>query len=179
MKKTNTKKGFTLIELLVVVSIIGLLASVVVAALVDSREGAKNAKRNELARQYVTALGLYFGEYGHYPEQCSDCSSNTELVCLGSGYPGGSCIVQGPHAQNPNINTAISEFMPGTPASLESSLVSGVNFQGINYHCVDEACNNYSITWFVKGTGNDSECFGGAEKTEFLNDVGGWCTYSS
>jgi prepilin-type N-terminal cleavage/methylation domain-containing protein len=124
MFKTNTKKGFTLIEILVVVAIISILASVVVAALVDARAGARNSKRNELARQYVTSLGLYYGEYGSYPtggctvgeENGGNCSS-ISYVCLGDSYPEDSCFVRGKHDENLLVNSQISEFAPGTPSS--------------------------------------------------------------
>lgn len=177
MKNINTKKGFTLIELLVVVSIIALLSSVIVAGLTDARGGAKNAKRNELARQYVTGLGLYHGEYGQYPETSGD---NTGRFCLGSGYPGATCYIEGEHDQNVALNTAISEFVPGAPASLETTSAGGLTFWGISYRCLEENCENYALTWIVEGSGSDSECFGGAEKTS-LNESGSvsMCVYAT
>ncbi|MBP9763167.1 MAG: type II secretion system protein [Candidatus Pacebacteria bacterium] len=162
MQKINTKKGFTLIELMVVVSIIALLSAIVVAGLTDAKGGAKNSKRNELARQYVIALGLYFGEHGNYP------GDSTDMVCLGTGYPGNSCYILGSHNQNVNINNAISEFAPGTPPSLDKTVSGGNEFFGIEYNCTDTSCENYEMRWIVEGNGNAANCFGGATKT-FIN----------
>jgi prepilin-type N-terminal cleavage/methylation domain-containing protein len=181
MKISNTKKGFTLIELLVVVSIIALMASVVVAGLSDARGGAKNSKRNELARQYVTGLGLYHGEYGSYPSRDSD---NTVPVCLGSGYTSG-CYVWGPHTQSTIINEQIDEFVPSTPGSLDVTTVNTTNdgvisFSGLAYKCTDENCINYELSWVVEGTGSDAECFGGSEKISITDDDSlSICRYST
>lgn len=178
MKKNNSQKGFTLIELLMVVSIIALLSSIVVAGLTDARGGAKNSKRNELARQYVTALGLYHGEYGNYPKQCDDCEDNETRICMGAGYPDGECYVEGSHEQNTIVNNAISEFAPGTPPSLERTVSGEYEFFGISYRCTDTGCSNYEMSWIVEGSGSDSSCFGGATKT-VLNSRLGICTYST
>jgi len=183
MKILNSQKGFTLIELLVVVSIISLLASVVVAGLTDARGGAKNAKRNELARQYVTGLGLYHGEYGSYPEMQGD-----NPVCLGKGYPIFRCNVWGinaSHNEADSVNEQISEFVPGTPPSLDVTTVNTiengtVSFWGLAYKCTDENCLNYELSWVVEGSGSDAECFGGAERTPMTNDNSlAICTYST
>lgn len=176
MQVINTKKGFTLIELMVVVSIIALLSSIVVAGLTDARGGAKNNVRNETARQYITAMGLYHGEYGHYPKNGLD---NTMSVCLGSGYPNGICFVHLQHQQDNIVNTAISEFAPALPASLEKTISGTTEFWGISYKCIEQNCNNYSISWIVEGFGNSSNCFGGATKRQFLDSRIAICTYST
>lgn len=182
MKISNSQKGFTLIELLVVVSIIALLASIIVAGLADARGGAKNNKRNELARQYVTALGLYHGEYGSYPESCDGCGDNTTRVCLGDGYPGGSCYVLGEHDQNTTINNQIDEFIPAIPASLETTTATTndgtYTFSGISYKCTDANCVNYELSWVVEGSGSDAECFGGSTKDSLSSRIA-ICTYST
>lgn len=61
------KKGFTLIELLVVIAIIGLLATMAVVALGNSRARARDARRLSDIRQIQTALQLYYHEQGGYP----------------------------------------------------------------------------------------------------------------
>lgn len=52
-------KGFTLIELLVVVSIIGLLSSIVLASLSNSRIRARDTRRIADTRSLQNALQLY------------------------------------------------------------------------------------------------------------------------
>lgn len=61
------KKGFTLIELLVVIAIIGLLATIAVVALSNSRSRARDARRLADIKQIQTALQLYYHEQGGYP----------------------------------------------------------------------------------------------------------------
>lgn len=61
------KKGFTLIELLVVVAIIGILATVVLAALSNARKNAKDAKTIVEVRTLKTALELYYLDNNAYP----------------------------------------------------------------------------------------------------------------
>jgi type II secretion system protein G len=65
--RQNSASGFTLIELLVVISIIGLLASIIFAALGSARNQAKDARRISDLQQIQTALELYNASNGHYP----------------------------------------------------------------------------------------------------------------
>ncbi|EKE05838.1 MAG: hypothetical protein ACD_19C00176G0060 [uncultured bacterium] len=61
------KKGFTLIELLVVVSLIGILATLVIANMNAARERARDATRKSDLRNIQTALRLYYNDNGGYP----------------------------------------------------------------------------------------------------------------
>ncbi|HXK38011.1 MAG TPA: prepilin-type N-terminal cleavage/methylation domain-containing protein [Candidatus Paceibacterota bacterium] len=74
------KKGFTLIELLVVISIIGLLSSVVLAALTTARMKARDARRLADLDQIKIALELFYDSKGYYPQ--SGCGWN----CSGYRY---------------------------------------------------------------------------------------------
>jgi len=67
-KKLIRASGFTLIELLVVIAIIGILASVVLASLNQSRVQARDAARVAQLGQIVTALNLYYLENGRYAQ---------------------------------------------------------------------------------------------------------------
>lgn len=173
--KSESKKGFTLIELLITVSIIAFLASIVVAGLTDARAGARNSQRNELARQYINALGLYFSEYGDFPD------NGANAVCLGAGYPSNNCsLVSGiTRSESATVNSAISEFMPGLPASLEQVRISGGAVYGILYECSDVQCKSYSITWLLEGGGNDANCFAGAGYVDYGPGVYKACTFYS
>ncbi len=66
-KTKNTKQGFTLIELLVVIAIIGLLASVIIVALSNEREKARDVTAQATIKQLQIALELYYNENGFYP----------------------------------------------------------------------------------------------------------------
>lgn len=60
-------KGFTLIELLIVVAIIGLLTSIVVAALGTARLRARDAKRVNDMTEVRTGLDAFLSQIGGYP----------------------------------------------------------------------------------------------------------------
>jgi len=66
MIKLN-KKGFTLIELLVVIAIIGILSTLAVVSLGDSRTKARNAKRYADAKVLQTAVEIYMTENSMAP----------------------------------------------------------------------------------------------------------------
>ncbi len=74
MKKHLTD-GFTLIELLVVISIIGILASVVLASLSTAREKARDAARMASIKQIEIALNLYRDTNGNWMTAGSGCGS--------------------------------------------------------------------------------------------------------
>ena len=60
-------KGFTLIELLVVIAIIGILSSIVLAALESARSRARDTRRKSDFQAIQAALELYYLDHGQYP----------------------------------------------------------------------------------------------------------------
>ncbi|HRY63508.1 MAG TPA: type II secretion system protein, partial [Patescibacteria group bacterium] len=74
------KQGFTLIELLIVIAIIGLLATMAIASLQNSREKAKLARCKADFKQILTAIELK-----------RDQVNNTLLNVTGSGCSDCSC----------------------------------------------------------------------------------------
>lgn len=79
-RKNRFVYGFTLIELLVVVSIIGILATLLVANYNATRERARDAQRKSDLRNIQTALRVYYNDRGSYP-----LSSSGKLVACGAG----------------------------------------------------------------------------------------------
>lgn len=63
----KNKKAFTLLELLVVIAIIGVLASIVMASLNNTRIKARDTRRVNDIRTIETALANYYSTYGSYP----------------------------------------------------------------------------------------------------------------
>ena len=61
------KRGFALIELLITISILGLLASVTLAATSTSRAKARDARRIADIGQIINAFELYRSTHGSYP----------------------------------------------------------------------------------------------------------------
>jgi prepilin-type N-terminal cleavage/methylation domain-containing protein len=81
MKKSSIT-GFTLIELLVVITIIGLLASTVLASVSAARAKSRDAARISQIREVQKALELYYIRSGAYPNwsgstpRANSCFSN-------------------------------------------------------------------------------------------------------
>ena len=61
------KKGFTLLELLVVIAIIGILASIVMSSLNNSKIKARDSVRKQTMHQIELALDNYYSKNGSYP----------------------------------------------------------------------------------------------------------------
>lgn len=83
------RSGFTLIELLVVISIIGLLATLMMANLTSARGRARDAQRKSDLKNISTALRLYYNDRGSFPAGSSGnivaCSSYTTPVSCNWG----------------------------------------------------------------------------------------------
>ena len=76
MIKIN-KKAFTLVEMVVVIAVIGILTTIAVVAVQNSRRGVRDAKRVADIKQIQTALKLYYNNVGSYPELASITASNS------------------------------------------------------------------------------------------------------
>ncbi|OGM05197.1 hypothetical protein A2125_01695 [Candidatus Woesebacteria bacterium GWB1_43_5] len=79
------KKAFTLIELLVVISLLGILATLVLANLTSARQRGRDVQRKSDLRNITTALRLYYNDYGKYP-----ASATGEILGCGDGL--GTCV---------------------------------------------------------------------------------------
>lgn len=61
------KKGFTLIELLIVIAIIGLIASLSVAAVNNAKQKSRDSRRLSDIKQIQSGLDMYLSDKGFYP----------------------------------------------------------------------------------------------------------------
>lgn len=78
--RAGHKSGFTLIELLVVITIIGVLATLMIANFSGARARARDSRRKSDLNQLKTALRLYYNDNQAYPP-----SSGGEMTCCGFG----------------------------------------------------------------------------------------------
>ncbi len=81
------QKGFTLIELLVVVAIIGILAGIVGANMIDALRRADDAACKENLHSLFTAMQAYRLDYGRFPlvDGVADTVSRPETTAWGCG----------------------------------------------------------------------------------------------
>jgi general secretion pathway protein G len=79
--KKRLPNGFTLIELLVVVSLIGILATLVLANLNAARQRGRDAQRKSDLKSIQNGLQVYYNDFGKYP----DNNSSGEILGCGSG----------------------------------------------------------------------------------------------
>lgn len=145
-------RGFTLIELLVVMTILGLLASIILIAVDESREKSRNAARNTTIQEYRKALELMRTNEGGYV-------GDTSFQCLGD-YSDDNCWTDGVgFSENAALNTALLPYI-SLPAGDFVENYEGFVFRvcptggaGCSASFTDEV---YEIRWFLEGT--DREC---------------------
>ncbi|WKZ24889.1 MAG: FISUMP domain-containing protein [Patescibacteria group bacterium] len=93
----KTAKAFTLIELLVVIAIIGILSTLVIVALGNSRAGARDAKRLNDLKAMANALELYYADNNSYPE--------ADNFSPGATFEAGGVVYMGKVPNNPTPHT--------------------------------------------------------------------------
>jgi len=167
MKKivlTPLRKGFTLIELLVVISIIGVLATLLLANFNATRMRARDAQRKSDLRSIQTALRLYYNDFGHYPEGDSDgkiegCGSGTTACTWGEAFE----ITDG--------NTYMS-ILPGDPMSTSST--------DYNYNYVSAGADVYTLRACLENPSDDKCAKSGGTTVACWTDevIDGGCTYT-
>jgi prepilin-type N-terminal cleavage/methylation domain-containing protein len=178
------KKGFTLIELLVVIAIIGILSSVVLAALNTARLKSRDALRVQELDELQTALEDYYADNGAYPVSLNgqlDYESACSPLSSGVVWNGGPGGYTGSTAWIPNLAPKYIPTLPtdpsvnGSTATCFTYYSSGTNYliwdhsgyeewqnssTGINnpiVRIVAPACTNTENTYEVYSS-NYSRC---------------------
>lgn len=153
-RNQNQNKGFTLIELLVVITIIALLSSVVMIALMSAREKARDAKRLGDMTQMNNAFELYFASFKGYPSETNGipqglgsspaslpvAPSPADGVCAGAIHE--AACVGGDSACN-NVPANTYYYVPSGTAYLGSDGVSVVYPDYAYYFCLGNQTGDY------------------------------------
>ncbi|MBI2103908.1 type II secretion system protein [Candidatus Woesebacteria bacterium] len=106
------KSGFTLIELLVVISLLGILATLLIANLSSARQRGRDVQRKSDLRNIATAMRLYYNDYGVYP------ASSVGGEILGCGAGGTGTCAWGTAWDADNVN--YMSTLPADPLSTQS-----------------------------------------------------------
>lgn len=137
--KNKIKKGFTLIELLVVISIIGILATLVVANLNEARARARDVRKKQGMRELKTALQLYYNDYKKLPAKCG---TNTIAGCGASGTT--CCPVAGcPEFAAGGTGCEVT-YMNKFPEGLGSNTIAYYSSVSTDIYCIKTSLENAS-----------------------------------
>jgi prepilin-type N-terminal cleavage/methylation domain-containing protein len=110
MKTSIRIKGFTLIEMLVVISIIGILATLLLANFNSARGRARDAQRISDMKNMQTALRMYYNDMEVYP---GDNGTHSLVAACGVGGTE-SCVWGTDIFQSTSGQTYIAQ-LPGDP----------------------------------------------------------------
>lgn len=154
-------QGFTLLELLMSIAIIGILASIVLVAVTDARQKARNTAVISQMDEYQKSLELFYSQNGYYP---GTNGSRTARFCMGDN-PVGNCmgtLTSGYDNNDSLINEALRVHMATLPRFDQS--VGSLNYSSPAYSgCTGAGTANTSCTvqdysfWFLL-EGVDQEC---------------------
>lgn len=162
----RTSKGFTIVELIVVIVVIALLTIITIVSYRAIRTESENTRTKANVRQYVDAVKLYRIRTGAYPTAPGEGGKKVAMVCLGTGYTGGSCgTISWKTAYESAAFT--SELQRGSGVNIEAivndvyGVVGSESFRGAAYG-VDLTDNEHSSTtytraieWFLSGPDQD------------------------
>ena len=140
MRNIKKNKGFTLIELLVVIAIIGLLSSIILAAMSGAKNKANDATALSDMHQLQNALEMYKNDNGNYP--------NGTGVTLGALVPTYISVL--PKVPS-SIGTPWTNYVyTSTLANISCGLVPPTGY--VIYMQLDNGGNTYSGNTSLKQT---------------------------
>lgn len=148
------QRGFTIVELLIVIVIIGILASLVIAAYNGIQDRANNQKTLSAVQAYRKALIQYATINGTYP------IIGNGSACLGEPYYAncwsGSNNTSFNNAVRPYLGNANSLPQPSTQSLayvVNGPLRAGASYISSTTYNLNSVVHPWGIYFIVKGTG--------------------------
>lgn len=118
------RAGFTIVELLIVIVVIGLLATIALAAFTDSQRQARNSQTTTAANAYAKAILAYAAENNGYFFHQNGSS------CLGTyQWPSSYCHSQGNQTNSNWTMQQLAPYLPNPPPQPAMTVIS--NSRGI------------------------------------------------
>jgi prepilin-type N-terminal cleavage/methylation domain-containing protein len=151
----SIKRGFTLIELLVVVAIIGMLSSIILYSVTETRNKAQNSARVQKVIQWRNALELYRADHNGY-------YYGSQFVPYCIGQSSGTCrsdnSVGSGQVSSTFYQTEMGSYISSSDGTDTTIPVGGAGEidQGIVYFCLSienegqfdpYGCKSY-VMWF-------------------------------
>ncbi len=162
MKKFKSN-GFTLIELLVVISIIGLMASIVLASLNSARQKASIAAIQANLSNVKPQAELQYDTVG--------CYTNTGTTCTATVAFNGVCPEVGEAVQNIFGQATVAAQIAAAKASGDIA-VCGSTTGGIKYAISVSYKNDPSErAWCIDSSGKSKEITTGGSSETFVQRV--------
>jgi prepilin-type N-terminal cleavage/methylation domain-containing protein len=119
----STAHAFTLIELLTVIAIIAILMGLLFPVMGVVKETAKKTQAKNEVVQIVSAVKLYYTEYGKYPIDTS--AGGNQDAFYGGGTP--------PSGASTATNDKLFDVLRNNTTSANNALVTTLNPRGISY----------------------------------------------
>jgi prepilin-type N-terminal cleavage/methylation domain-containing protein len=134
MKRINRKiSGFTLIELLVTIAIIGIIASITMVSLDNSKQRARDARRISEIGSIRDAVELYFLVHGKFPSSLTD----TEITSSFDGVLPKDPKTNEEYVYSVSLNQkkyCLLAYLESVAASGSCSLIIGDGRTGFNLY---------------------------------------------
>lgn len=160
--KRYTVRGFTLVELLIVIALLGVIATIVIAAInpIEQANRASDAGLKSDSSQIVSAIQRYYATHDVFPWNTAACGTNGGTQCLYGGTHSVDDAFPFLRADDPSAG-----ICGAVPASCKTSAVMGELIAALelqktflNKSWINASSNQYRL-WVGKAQGASSGVF--------------------